>query len=110
MKYATDVTLSTVVTFLLALSLGIFVGVINVLGWKKCCGKPDKAASQTYEDTAASNVITENNPSYILKQHIQSVIDNQNRESQLQHESLTTHNITPFPVYEDPDNFFNMNS
>ena len=100
---ATDVTISTVATFLLTLSLGIFIGVINVLGWKKYCGKPEKAASQTYEDTLSSNVLTENNPSYSLKQHTESTIHNRDCESQLQHESLTEHK--PCPVYEDPDNF-----
>ena len=90
-------------TFLLTLSLGVIIGVINVLGWKKCCGKLDKAASQTYEDTVASNVLTENNPSYSLKQHVESIIiDDGNCKSHLHSDSLTTHK--PSPLYEDPDN------
>ena len=105
----TDVTISTVVTFLLTLSLGIFIGVIIVWGWRKCCEKPDKTASRSYyEDTVAPNVLTENNPSYILNQHVESTVDNENRVSQLQHDSLIRQK--PYPVYEDPDIFFTVSS
>ena len=100
----TDVTISTVVTFLLTLSLGIFIGVIIVRGWKKCCDKPDKRASRSYyEDTVAPNVLAENNPSYSPNQHVESFVDNQNCVSQLQHDSFIRQK--PCPVYEDPDNF-----
>ena len=100
----TDVTISTVVTFLLALSLGIFIGVIIVWGWKKCCDKPDKTASRSYyEDTVTPNVLTENNPSYSLNQNVESTVDDRNRVSQLRHDSSIRQK--PCPVYEDPVNF-----
>ena len=73
---------------------------------EKCCDKPDKAASQSYyEDTrtVAPNVLTENNPSYSLNQHVESFVDNQNCVSQLQQDSLIRQKA--YPVYEDPNNF-----
>ena len=106
----TDVTISTVVTFLLASCLGVSVGVINVLGWRKCCCKPNKETVRTHEVTVAPNVFTEDNPSYCLKQHIESSLGNRNCAPQLQRYSMIKQGPNgPYPVYEDPDILFAKN-
>ena len=104
-KCDTDVTLSTVLTFLLTLILEAFFGILFVLGWKKYFGKPNfNKGSQTYEDTAAPDMSTEGNPSYSHNMLAESPVDNQNRAAQSQSDLSTKQRPSgPSPVYEDPD-------
>ena len=99
------IIVSTVLTFLLTLILGMFIGAISISGWNKYSGRSNKATTQTYSDTTVPGPLVESNPSYnILNQRIQSPVDNQNQVSQ--RDSLIKQRIgvpCPGPLYEDPD-------
>ena len=101
----TNVTLSTVLTFLLTLILGVCIGGISVLGWKKHHqNKPKKSFStpQKYDDVVAPGLLTEDNPAYIISsnQCIHCRIDDQN-QAPVHNLSIKREASGSCPLYED---------